>query len=214
MTTISSQLDAWVAQLGTDVGMLATRDPDTVLPPCLYVTSPEVTTVTVGGEIVLDLPVYVVAEFTGKQSLDTVLDALPRVLDACGQGTAALTPLTVGATPYTAFKMTVPVRIDPVTAVEPGKPGIPVAADWKRIEPGWYSVNILWNPPATTGSSPITHYRYNWYGNEDSTDGPTNQVHIPRVAAGSTAEAFVYAVNSETYGPSSDIGYLTAPPSL
>jgi len=212
MTTTGTQLDAWVAQLGTNVGMAATRDPDLVHPPCLYVTTPEVTTVTAGGLIVLDLPVYLVAEFTGKQSLDTVLDALPRVLDACGQGTAALTPLTVGATPYKAFKMTVPVRIDPVTAVAPGKPGTPVAVDWKKIEPGWYSVNILWNPPTTPGSSPITHYRYNWDGNEDSTDGPTNQVHIPRVAAGSTAEAFVYAVNSETPGPHSDTATLQAPP--
>ena len=214
MTTISSQLDSWVAQLGTDVGMFATRDPALILPPCLFVTVPEITRATAAGEIILELPVWIVGEFTGKQALDQVLDAVPRVLDACGQGLAALSSLTIGDTPYTAYMLTVPVRIDPVNAVAPGKPGTPVAVDWKRIEPGWYSCNILWNPPAMAGSSPITHYRYNWDGNEDSTDGPTNQVHIPRVAAGSTAEAFVYAVNSETYGPSSDIGYLTAPPSL
>jgi hypothetical protein len=212
VTTTGTQLDAWVAQLGTDVGLWATRDPDQVLPPCLYVTTPEITTVTAGGQIVLDLPVYLVAEFTGKQALDYILDALPRVLEACGQGVAALAPLTVADTPYTAYLLTVPVRIDPVTAVGPGAPGVPVAVDWKRIEPGWYSCNITWVPPTIEGSSPITHYRYNWDGNEDSTDGPVNIVHLPRIAAGTTAEAFVYAVNSETYGPPSETGYLQAPP--
>jgi len=213
MTTTSSQLDEWVAQLGTDVGLFATRDPDLVLPPCLFVSKPEVTTVTATGEVILDLPVYMVAEFSGKQALDGALDALPRVLAACGQGVAAPAPLTVGETPYTAYLMTVPVRIDPVTAIQPGKPGTPVAVDWKRTEPGFYSVNVTWNHPGYAGSSPITHYRFNLNGNEESTDGPVNIYHIPSVAAGASADVYVFAVNSETVGPPSDTATLTAPPS-
>jgi len=110
--TTGSELDTWTAALGAAVSMRATRDPDQVHPPCLFVGVPDVVQSPLVGGNIIDIPVYVVAEFTGKQALDAVLDALPGVLAATGQTTAVHDTLTIADTPYTAYLVTVPIRLD------------------------------------------------------------------------------------------------------
>jgi hypothetical protein len=111
--TTSAELDTWTAALATTLSMHVTRDPDLIHPPCVFVSVPDVVLSPLSGGGVIELPVYVVAEFTGKQAIDAVLDALPAVLAATGQNVAAHTPLTIADTPYTAYLITVPVRLDP-----------------------------------------------------------------------------------------------------
>ena len=104
----STELDTWTAALATELSMTATRDPDLIHPPCVFVGAPDLVLSPLAGGGVIELPVYVVAEFTGKQ----VLDALPGVLAALGQNDAVHTTLTIADTPYTAYLITVPIRLD------------------------------------------------------------------------------------------------------
>ena len=109
--TVSSELDAWVTALATATGMAATRDPDLIHPPVLFVSTPE----TVGSPLtgqVMELPVYVIGEGSGKAGLDSMLDALPAVLDATGQVSASLSPIEVGGIAFNAYLITVPVILD------------------------------------------------------------------------------------------------------
>ena len=46
--TLITDLDTWVAGLATATGLPATRDPDLVNPPCLFVSLPD--TVRVSAE--------------------------------------------------------------------------------------------------------------------------------------------------------------------
>jgi hypothetical protein len=110
--TTSSELDSWTASLATTLSMDATRDPDLIHPPCVFVGAPDVVLSPLSGGGVIELPVYVVGEFIGKQAIDQVLDALPAVLAALGQNAAVHTQLTIADTPYTAYLITVPIRLD------------------------------------------------------------------------------------------------------
>jgi len=76
--SLSADLDAWAAEIGTATGIPATRDPGAVFPPCVYVGSPTATLVTVGDVIALNIPVWLVGPSPGnKANLDTMLDLLP-----------------------------------------------------------------------------------------------------------------------------------------
>lgn len=212
MTTVAQELDDWAGNLQALLGVNVTRDPDLVHPPCVFVGLPEVVTSPFTGGQVLNLPVYVVCGGSGKQQGDELLNLLPTVLNHTGQTEAAQTSITIGDIPFTAYQITVPVRLDLPQPVAPSAPGMPVAVNWKKAEPGWYTFTLTWNPSTTSGSSPILYYRVNVDGNEQATDGPVIQIDNLRAQAGQTAEAFVYAVNSQTAGPPSETGYLTAPP--
>lgn len=109
--TVAAELDAWAADLANATGLLVTRDPDLIHPPCVFVAGPEAVTSPAGGTV-LDLPVYVVASGAGKQQMDELVDMLPTVLDATGQQLAAIQPITVGEIPYNAFLIQVQVRLN------------------------------------------------------------------------------------------------------
>lgn len=210
--TVAKELDEWTDALSTATGLHATRDPDLIHPPCLFVGLPPHVLSPISGGGVLDLPVYVLAGGVGKVQGDELLNLLPRVLAAVGQTEAETATMTVGDIPFNGYLITVPVRLTPVTPVPPSAPGLPVAVNWKRAEPGWYTFTLTWNASEDEGSSPIEYYRVNIDGNESPTDGNVTEIHGLRAEAAQTANAYVYAVNSETVGPPSETSYLTAPP--
>jgi hypothetical protein len=112
--SVAADLDQWASDLGTATGYTATRDPDLIHPPCLFVDLPESVTAPISA-LVLDLPVHIVGGGSGKQVGDTVLDMLATVLDATGQQNAEAATLTVGGITYQTYRLTVPVRVDPAT---------------------------------------------------------------------------------------------------
>lgn len=108
--TVSSELDQWVSELQTETGIRATRDPDLVVPPCLFVSSPESVPGPLAG-VVVELPIYLIAGGSGKTQVDEMLNHLPTVLNATGQQTANLTTVTIGDSPLSGYLITVPVRL-------------------------------------------------------------------------------------------------------
>ena len=114
MSTWVKQADDWTAALAAAAKIPATRDPDLLHPPVLFVSTPEFVTAPISAPI-MEFPVHVIAPGNGKQQLDALLDMLPAVLDATGQQTAALTSITIGDIPFNAYLVTVPVRFDPPT---------------------------------------------------------------------------------------------------
>jgi hypothetical protein len=210
--TVAKELDDWTAALQAETSVHATRDPDLVHPPCLFVGLPEVVTSPQGGGQVLNLPLYVVCGGSGKQQGDELLNLLPAVLTAVGQTQAAQTSVTIGDIPFTAYQVTVPVRLTPVTPVAPSPPGMPVAVDIKPAEPGWYTCSVTWTAPVSEGSSPITHYEVVVNGVTNITPDDSLIVTGIRVPAGSQYQVYVIAVNSEAKSSPSDSNIIYPPP--
>jgi hypothetical protein len=108
--SIPTDLDAWAAGVAADTGYRVTRDADSIFPPCVYVDEPEITAATMPS-IAVALPVYVIGEGTGKARLDETLTMLPAVMAACHTHAASPATLTIGGQDFTAYRLTVPVRI-------------------------------------------------------------------------------------------------------
>jgi hypothetical protein len=96
--TISTDLDDWADDLALVTGITVTRDPDKVIPPCIYVGMPDGIQATIGEQIALDVPVTLVAPApSGKASGDWLLDNILTFLDALdrpGQATVQTLPGT------------------------------------------------------------------------------------------------------------------------
>lgn len=120
--TIPADLDAWTAALATAVGIPATRDPDKIFPPCLFVDLPPVTAATLPA-ITLDVPVWLVGSGTGKSASDAVLGLLPATLGYCHSKSANPAMLTVGGQDFHGYQTTAQLRLlldDPPPPVVPG----------------------------------------------------------------------------------------------
>lgn len=161
MSTVSEELDAWTAQLAVDTGYPATRDPDLIHPPCLFVALPASVTAPL-DQMVLTLPVHIVGATSGKQQGDYLLDMLPAVLAATGQQTAELDSVTSGDITWPTYLVNVMVRSDPATppapVTVPSAPGEPVASNWIEVGGGW-QYDITWAAVADDGGSPLETYR-------------------------------------------------------
>ena len=110
MSLISTGLDQFAAVLTAKTGLIVTRDPATVIPPCIFLAAPTISGRTQGG-FILQVPVHLVSEGIGdaiadEWLMDNVLDfsiaasldsTSPSSLDVDGQrhptyeGTATLT---------------------------------------------------------------------------------------------------------------------------
>jgi hypothetical protein len=102
--TLITDLDTWVAGLATATGLPATRDPDLVNPPCLFVSLPD----TVGRtlpSVQLEVPVYLVAAGAGKQAGDQLLSYLVGVLEAVPAKSASAETLTVSGVEFHAYRI-------------------------------------------------------------------------------------------------------------
>lgn len=122
--TVTADLDTWTTAVGTAMGLSATRDPDMVFPPCVYVGAPDALTVTVGELLALDIPVYLVADgHGGKVANDWLLDTLPAFLSAVGQRTAQPEPVTVDGVDHPAYRATARLHIT-VDAPPPPPPAV------------------------------------------------------------------------------------------
>lgn len=213
--TISSELDQWTADLATATGYTATRDPDLIHPPVLFVDTPEAMTSPIAGMIV-HVPVRVIGGSVGKQSLDIMLDMLPAVFAATGQQLAALETITVGDTAYNGYLLTVPVRIDDPTPTPPGPtvpsaPGTPTADNWIETGGGW-QYDLHWALSSDDGGSPITQYRVTQNdGNPTIVNGNTGTL-ATQFSLTFPVDVFVKAVNAVGVGPASPTASITPPP--
>lgn len=118
--TVSTDLDDWAAPVEAALGVPVTRDPATAVPPCVYVSMPDATTVTVGEVLALDLPVYLVAPAPGgKDAGDWLLDMLPAWLTAVDSRQATPENVTIDKSDYPAYRTTARVHL---TGVYPPTP--------------------------------------------------------------------------------------------
>jgi hypothetical protein len=107
---IPGDLDAWADGIERATGIRTTRDPDAVIPPCIFIDAPDISAVTMPA-ISCTLPVYVIGEGTGKARLDQILTMLPDVMRVTETREASLAALSIGGQDSTAYKLNVPVRI-------------------------------------------------------------------------------------------------------
>lgn len=111
--SLPDELDTWVADLGTAVSLPGTRDPDLIHPPCLFASLPDGVGVTIGDQVDLEIPLWLVGAGVGKQAGDQLLTHLPAVLDAVGMKDAQFATLTVGGVDFHAYLMTVQLHVVP-----------------------------------------------------------------------------------------------------
>lgn len=119
--SLSSELDTWAAGIATATGYRVTRDPDRILPPCLFVDFPSTAAVTIGEVTALEVPVWVVAKGAGKAAGDQLLDMLETAfaaLEPLGRQANAGT-LSVAGTEYHAMQATVRLHVTPTPPPEP-----------------------------------------------------------------------------------------------
>jgi hypothetical protein len=110
--TLPTELDTWVAALGTALGIHATRDPAMIHPPCVYAAAPDTAKVTLGATT-LQLPVWLLPGGEGKSALDAALVLLPNLLAACQAKTADWSTLTVSGVDFPGYLITTPLHITP-----------------------------------------------------------------------------------------------------
>lgn len=103
-------LDTWAQGLATALSIHVTRDPSTILPPCLYLEMPDTVGVTIGA-LSLTQPVWLVSGGGGKQAADELLGLLPDVLTALKATSASAQTLTVGKVDYHAYRIPTPLHI-------------------------------------------------------------------------------------------------------
>lgn len=121
--TISSDLDTWTADLATKTGLPVYRDPDKVLPPCIYIGFPDAATVTIGETIALDFPCYLVAAgHAGKTAGDWLLDNLVGWLTALARTDATPESVTVDGIELPSYRTTVRLHITPAAPPPPTPP--------------------------------------------------------------------------------------------
>jgi hypothetical protein len=102
---MKDDLDLFVSTLGNATGLAATRDPNEVDPPCLYVDAPTVEWFTMAGATVT-VPVYLLVPGPNdRRSLDTLLGLLPTVMSVCCSDNAAPVQLALGDFTYPAYKI-------------------------------------------------------------------------------------------------------------
>lgn len=105
--TVTDDLDTWAAPIEAALGVPVSRDPGTAVPPCVFVSMPDATTVTVGEVMALDLPVYLVAEGDGgKLSGDWLLNMLPAFLTATDTRQARPSVASLAGVDYPAYLST------------------------------------------------------------------------------------------------------------
>jgi hypothetical protein len=109
--SLSTDLDSWAAAVASATSIPATRDPDLVHPPCLFVGLPEILSATLTA-VTVQVPVWLVADGVGKPAGDQLLD---HVLTVVGQPdfvkAASDTTLTVAGTEFHAYACTARLQI-------------------------------------------------------------------------------------------------------
>ena len=212
--SIATELDEWTDALGTAVGILATRDPDLIHPPCLFVGLPEAVTAPISAAV-WELPVYVVGDGPGKQGGDGMLDLLPTVFAATGQQIATSATLTAGGATFPAYLLTVPVRTDNAPPAPPGPavpsvPGTPYADAWIETGGGW-QYDLHWDLSADDGGAPITSYKVSRDGVPPVTVNGNTGVLAAQFSLTYPVYCYVQAVNIAGTGPASPTATLTPP---
>jgi hypothetical protein len=127
---IASDLDDWVAGVGSALNLLGTRDPDLVFPPCVYAELPAVTALSLSA-VQVELPVWLIATGAGKTAFDPLLDLIPDFLAATDKRTANPGGLSIGGQEFAGYTVTVTLALqldtppilsdqpDPSTSEEP-----------------------------------------------------------------------------------------------
>jgi hypothetical protein len=116
--SLVTDLDDWTDDLGTALGLDATRDPAKVNPggaddkPCLFVQLPEVEAFTL-PMITAIIPVYLVAAGAGKQAGDQLLTYLPDVLVALERKAATPETLNIDGVDFHAYLIPARLYITP-----------------------------------------------------------------------------------------------------
>lgn len=87
---ISEALDLLVQQV-IDAGVVCTRDPGDFQPPGAIVAAPTITGAATMSSIALTVPIYVVADLTGAEGLDWMLEAVSALLPELGETSATPT---------------------------------------------------------------------------------------------------------------------------
>jgi hypothetical protein len=111
--TLATELDTWAGTVATHTGLVVTRDPDLIHPPCLFVGLPEIESATLNG-VVMRLPVWLVSPGGGKPAGDILLDNVMAVirLDEFAD-TATDQTLTVAGIDYHTYLLTARIYTTP-----------------------------------------------------------------------------------------------------
>lgn len=173
--SIPADLDAWAAGLEAATGLKTTRDPDLIVPPCLYVDLPEIITPTLTA-VGVEIPVFLVAPGSGKQAGDLLLTWLPTVLDAIGVGQAQPQTLQMGQISWPAYKITVPAHLVPDPT--PAEPDTPVAEAALAVDRyGGSFIRVMTNPLLDDAADHwVTFVLATTAGPGDEVIGHTNQI--------------------------------------
>jgi len=111
MSMIVDGLDTFATQLAAATSMTVTADPGMVHPPCLFLDVPQITGRTMNA-ITLAVPVIIVVPGPGDLAArDALLDAVPDVLDACGESTAQPRVFSANDLQYPAMTVTATLTI-------------------------------------------------------------------------------------------------------
>lgn len=109
--TLPDALDAFTDSVGTALTLPATRDPDHVIPPCVFVGPPAVRARTLGAWV-LEVPVSLVATGAGDLIADDyLLTHIGDFLDAVGAREADPRPFEHDTLKYPAMQATVTLTI-------------------------------------------------------------------------------------------------------
>lgn len=95
-----------------------TRDPSTVLPPCIHIGLPSGISTTLKGALVMDVPVYLVGTQPGDQpGMDPLLDMLPDLMRLLGvRESQAVTLQPSESVTYPAYRTTARIHAKPQEA--------------------------------------------------------------------------------------------------
>lgn len=128
---IADDLDAWVATVGTAVGVTGTRDPDLVYPPCVYAELPAVTALSLTA-VQVEMPVWLIATGAGKTAFDPLIELLPDFLAATDKRTASPGSLPIGGQEFSGYTVTVTLALDltpPPTPFQSDQPDPPTSEE-------------------------------------------------------------------------------------
>lgn len=111
MSLISDGMDEFGAILSDATGLPFTRDPATIIPPCIYLGAPTLTGRTQGG-FILDVPVHLVSEGIGDAIADEwLMDTLLIFTVAARLAEASPSSLDVDGIRHPTYESTATITV-------------------------------------------------------------------------------------------------------